>query len=58
MGGIRYTFDILAKTCRKKPTGRSRRRWEDNIRMYLRKYGGRGWTGCILLTLGTSGGFL
>jgi hypothetical protein len=42
----------------KRPLGRPRRRWEDNIRMDLRemRWGGVMWTGLIWLRIGTSGG--
>jgi hypothetical protein len=36
----RSAFNILTrKATGKRPLGRSRRRWEDNIRMYLKKMG-------------------
>ena len=36
----RNAFNILAGTpTRKRPLGRSRRRWEDNIRMNLKEIG-------------------
>jgi hypothetical protein len=38
--------------------GRPRRRWEDYIRMYFSKTGGKLWTGCMWLRIGTSGGLL
>jgi len=41
----------------KRPFGRPRRRWEDNIQMELQevRWGGRGgaWTGLIWLRIGT-----
>jgi len=40
----------------KRPLGRPRHRWGDNIKMMLRKYGGKVWTGFIWLTTGASGG--
>jgi hypothetical protein len=42
----------------KRPVGRLKRRWEDNIRMHLREIGWKMWTGCIWLRIGTSGGLL
>jgi hypothetical protein len=39
----------------KRPLGRPRRRWVDNIKMDL---GGMGWSGLIWLRIGTSGGLL
>jgi hypothetical protein len=38
--------------------GRSRRRWEDNIKMHLQEVGWRIWTGLIWLRIGTSCGLL
>jgi hypothetical protein len=45
---------------RKRPLGRPRRRWVDNIKMDLREIGwdGMGWIGSIWLRMGTSGGLL
>jgi hypothetical protein len=42
----------------KRPLGRQRRRWVDNIKMDLREIGWDGmvWTGSIWLRIGTSGG--
>jgi hypothetical protein len=42
----------------KRPLGRPRRRWEDNIKMDLRKIGFGMWIGFIGLRIGTSGGLL
>jgi hypothetical protein len=36
---------LVAKLEGKRPLGRSRSMWEDNIRMDLRDIGGRVWTG-------------
>ena len=38
------------------PLGRPRRRWENNIKMILKKWAGNAWTGLIWLRIGTSGG--
>jgi hypothetical protein len=38
------------------PLGRPRRRWEDNIKMYLQEVGWGAWTGLIWLRIGTGGG--
>jgi hypothetical protein len=38
----------------KRPLGRSRHRWEDNIKMALNQ-NGRAWTGLIWFRIGTSG---
>jgi hypothetical protein len=40
---------LVGKPEGKRPLGRPRRRWEDNIRMVV-------WTGLIWLRIGTSGG--
>jgi hypothetical protein len=42
----------------KRPLGRSRRRWVDNIKMDLREIGWKMWIGLIWLRMGTSGGLL
>jgi hypothetical protein len=43
MGEKRYAYGILVgKPEGKRPLGRPRRRWEDNIRMDLREIGWRG----------------
>jgi hypothetical protein len=42
----------------KRPLGRPRRRWEDNIRMDLRETGIDGRTGFGWLRIGSSGGIL
>jgi hypothetical protein len=40
MGGARNSCNILVgKPERKRPLGRPRRRWEDNIRMHLKEMG-------------------
>jgi hypothetical protein len=38
-----------------RPLG-SQARWEDNIKMILKKWAGNAWTGLIWLRIGTSGG--
>jgi hypothetical protein len=42
----------------RRPLGRSRRRWEDNIKMDLQEVGWGAWTGLIWLRIGTGGGLL
>jgi hypothetical protein len=42
----------------KNPLGRTRRRWDDNIRINLREIEWRVWTGFMLLGIGYSGGLL
>jgi len=50
--------DTITKPEEKRPLGRHGQRWEDNIRMYVRKIRWEAWTGCIWLWIGTSGGLL
>ena len=43
----------------KRPLGRPRSTWEDNIKMGLQEAGWMGpWTGLIWLKIGTGGGYL
>jgi hypothetical protein len=42
----------------RRPLGRPRHRWEDNIKMDLREVGWGAWTGSIWLRIGTGGGVL
>jgi hypothetical protein len=42
----------------KRPLGRPRRRWKDNIKMDLKELGWEAWTGLIWLRIGTCGGLL
>jgi hypothetical protein len=56
MGETRNAYRILVgKPEGKSPLGRPRRRWVDNIKMYLREIG---WTGSSWLWIATSGGLL
>jgi hypothetical protein len=48
--------DLVGKPERKRPLGRLRRRWEDNIKMDLQEMGWVVWTGLIWLRIGTGGG--
>jgi hypothetical protein len=48
VGEIRIAKKILAgKPKGRRPLGRTRNRWEDNVRMVLREIGWEGLTGCI-----------
>jgi hypothetical protein len=48
MGERRGTYrDSVEKTEGKRPLGRPRRRWEDNIKMDLQEMGCGAWTGLI-----------
>jgi hypothetical protein len=59
MGEMINAYNILVgKTERKRPLGRRRHRWEDNIKMDLREKGGKLWTGCMWLRLVSSGALL
>jgi hypothetical protein len=42
----------------KRPPGRPRSKWEDNIKMDLQEVGCGVWTGSSWLRIGTSGGHL
>jgi hypothetical protein len=47
---------LVGKLQGKKPFGRPRCRWEDNIKMDIRETGcGRVWTGFVWLRIGTGG---
>jgi hypothetical protein len=59
MGERRGVYRILVKKPEGKgPLGRSRQRWEDNIKMDLQEVGCGAWNGSIWLRLGTGGGHL
>ena len=49
---------LVGKPEGKRPLGRPRRRWEDNIKMDLQAVGGVVWTGWSWLRIGTGGGRL
>ena len=51
-----YIQDLVGKHGGKRPLGRPRRRWEDNIKMDLQEVWV--WTGSIWLRIGTGGGHL
>jgi hypothetical protein len=42
----------------RRPLGRPRRRWEDNIKMDIQEVGWGAWIGLIWLRIGTGGGLL
>jgi hypothetical protein len=49
---------LVGKQEGKRPLGRPRRSWVDNIKMDLREIGWMVWTGSVWLRIGTSGGAL
>jgi hypothetical protein len=59
MGERRGAYRVLVgKPEGRRPLGRPRRRWEDNIKMDLREVGRGAQTGLIWLRVGTDGGLL
>jgi len=49
---------VVGKPEGKRPLGRHRHRWEDNIKMDLQEVGWEAWAGLIWLRTGTGGGHL
>jgi hypothetical protein len=49
---------LVRKPEGKRPLGRSRRKWDDNIKMDFRGIGWVVWTGLIWLRIGTNGELL
>ena len=49
-------MELVGKPEEKRPIGRSRRKWDDNIKMDLQEVGV--WTGSRWLRIGTGGGHL
>jgi hypothetical protein len=59
MGKVRGAYNILVGRPEvRRPLGRPRRRWENNIKMDLREIGFGMWIGFIWLRIGTGGGLL
>jgi hypothetical protein len=59
VGGKRNAYKILiGKPEGKRPLGRLRHRWVDNIKIYLKVIDGMVWIGLMWLRIGTSGGLL
>ena len=46
-------YGLVVKPEEKRPLERPRRRWEDNITMYLQELGCGTWTGLMWLRVGT-----
>jgi hypothetical protein len=58
-GGIQKCIKMFGgKTCRKGTTERSRRRWEESIKIDAKKQGGKAWTRLLCLRVLTSGELL
>jgi hypothetical protein len=56
MGEKRNVYTLMVgKPEGKRPLGRPRRRWIDNIKMDLLEIGGMLWTGLVWLRIGTGG---
>jgi hypothetical protein len=55
---MKVQFLSVGKPERKRPLGRPRREWENNIRMELREYGMKMWNGFVWIRVATSGGLL
>ena len=53
--GVRF---MVGKPGGKRPLGKPKHRWEDNIKMDLQQVGYGAWTGSIWLRIGTGGGQL
>jgi len=49
---------MVEKPAGKRPLGRPRHRWEDNIKMDLQEFGWGAWTGLIWPRIGTGCGHL
>ena len=59
MGERRGAYRVLVgKPEGKRPLGRPRHRWEDNIKVDLQKWDVGVWTGSSWLRIGTGGGHL
>jgi hypothetical protein len=59
MGEGRGAYRILVERPEgRRPLGRHRRKWEDNIKMDLEEVGWGAWTGLVWLRIGTGGGLL
>jgi hypothetical protein len=66
MGGACNTYGekrgpyriLVGRTQGRRPLGRSRHRWEDNIKMVVQDVGWGAWTGLSWFRIGTGGGLL
>jgi hypothetical protein len=57
-GGIGMYIVLAGKPEGKRPVGRPRRRWKDNLRWIFRKWDLGVWTGSSWLRIETGGGHL
>jgi hypothetical protein len=57
-GGEVYTGFLWGDLRERKPLGRRRRRWEDNIKMNIQEVGWGAWIGLMWLWIRTGGGLL
>jgi hypothetical protein len=53
-----HTGFLVGRPEGRRPLGRPRRRWEDNIKLNLQEVGWGAWTGLIWLRIRTGGGLL
>jgi hypothetical protein len=59
IGGRRYVYRVSVRIPEgKRPLGRPRHRWENEIKMDLQEVGLVAWIGLIWLRIGTGGGLL
>jgi hypothetical protein len=59
MGEGRGAYRVLVgRPEGRRPIGRPRRRWEDNVKMDLQEVGWGAWSGLIWFRIGTGGGLL
>ena len=59
MGERRDAYRVLVGNPEgKRPLGKPKRRWEDNIKIIFRKWDVKVWTGLMWLRIGTGGGHL
>ena len=58
MGEMRSEYSVLVENPERRPLGRPRQRWEDNIKMDLLEVGCGTWTGLIWFGVGRGGVFV
>jgi hypothetical protein len=57
-GGEEERMSFVGKSDGKRPLGRPRQRWVNNIKIDLLEIGCDGWTGLVWIGIGTSGELL